>query len=83
MVEALSDFARQRGWSLPRLAIAWLLTRPVVPTVIAGADRPEHLVHNVAAVDITLSEEDQAEIDRLTLVDEDRSIAPVVRGGRI
>jgi aryl-alcohol dehydrogenase-like predicted oxidoreductase len=62
------------------LAIAWLLTRPFVPTVIAGADTPEHIAHNVAALDLTLSADDLAELDRLTLVDEDRTIAPVIRG---
>jgi aryl-alcohol dehydrogenase-like predicted oxidoreductase len=75
----LADFARERGWSLPRLAIAWLLGRPMVPTVIAGADRPEHVRHNVGALDLTLDAADLAEIDRITLVDEDRTIAPVLR----
>jgi aryl-alcohol dehydrogenase-like predicted oxidoreductase len=78
--EALAAFCAERGLSLPRLAIAWLLSHAHVPTVIAGADRPEHLAHNVAALDITLSAEDLAELDRLTLVDEDRTIAPVIRG---
>jgi len=77
--EHLLAFADQRGWSLPSLAIAWLLTRPVVPTVIAGADRPEHIEDNVRALDVQLTPDDLAEIDRLTLIDEDRTIAPVLR----
>ncbi len=77
--EALVKFAAARGWSLPRLAIAWLLSHVYVPTVIAGADTPEHLAHNVGALDITLSKDDLAELDRLTLVDEDRTVAPVIR----
>jgi hypothetical protein len=36
----------------------------------------------VGALDIALSAEDLAELDRLTLVDEDRTIAPVIRGTR-
>ena len=52
----------------------------MVPTVIAGADRPEHIAHNVGALDISLTPDDLAEIDRLTLVDEDRTVAPVIRG---
>ena len=59
--------------------IAWLLTRPMVPTVIAGADRPEHIQENAAALELTLSADDLAEIDRITLVDEDRTVAPVIR----
>jgi aryl-alcohol dehydrogenase-like predicted oxidoreductase len=78
--ESLVAFCEARGWSLPRLAIAWLLTHPYVPTVIAGADKPEHIAENVGALDITLSAADLAELDRLTLVDEDRTIAPVIRG---
>ena len=77
--EALLGFADARGWSLPRLAIAWLLSHTYVPTVIAGADTAEHVRHNVGALDITLSEADLAELDRVTLVDEDRTIAPVLR----
>jgi aryl-alcohol dehydrogenase-like predicted oxidoreductase len=79
VVESLSGFAQARGWPLPTLAIAWLLSRSVVSTVIAGSDQPAHVAENVKAVDLVLSPEDLAEIDRLTLVDEDRSIAPVIR----
>lgn len=77
--EALLQFADTRAWSLPRLAIAWLLSHDYVPTVIAGADLPEHIAHNVGALDITLSSDDLVELDALTLVDEDRTIAPVLR----
>jgi aryl-alcohol dehydrogenase-like predicted oxidoreductase len=77
--EALLGFADERGWSLPRLAIAWLLAHSFIPTVIAGADLPEHMTHNIGALDVRLSPADLAELDRLTLVDEDRTIAPVLR----
>ena len=48
-------------------------------TIIAGADKPEHIAQNIKALDIKFSAEDLVEIDRLTLVDEDRSVAPVYR----
>jgi aryl-alcohol dehydrogenase-like predicted oxidoreductase len=76
--EALAAFAQARGWSLPQMAIAWLLTRPAVPTVIAGADHPSHLEENVLALEVAFSDDDLNEIDRLTLVDEDRTVAPVI-----
>jgi aryl-alcohol dehydrogenase-like predicted oxidoreductase len=60
------------------MAIAWLLTRPMVPTVIAGADQPEHIEDNVRALEIAFSADDLEEIDRITLVDEDRTVAPVI-----
>jgi len=77
--EHLAAFAARRGWALPQMALAWLLTRKMTASVIAGADTPEHVVANVAALDIHLSPEDLAEIDRLTLVDEDRTTAPMLR----
>jgi aryl-alcohol dehydrogenase-like predicted oxidoreductase len=77
--ERLDIFARRRGWSLPQMALAWLLSRPATFNVIAGADRPEHLRENVKALNVRFAEEDLVEIDRITLVDEDRSVAPVYR----
>jgi aryl-alcohol dehydrogenase-like predicted oxidoreductase len=77
--ERLAGFAARRGWPLPQLALAWLLSRRQTFTVIAGADRPEHIEANVGALDIRLTPADLAEIDRITLVDEDRTTAPMLR----
>ena len=77
--EKLKAFAQSRGWTLPQMSLAWLLSRPAISTVIAGADKPEHIAENIKALEIRLTLEDLTEIDRLTLVDEDRSVAPVYR----
>ncbi len=77
--EKLAAFAEQRGWRLPQMGIAWLLTRPMLCTVIAGADAVEHIETNVQALDVHFTPEDLAEIDRITLVDEDRTTPPIYR----
>ncbi len=77
--EKLLAFAENRGWTLPQMSVAWLLTRPMLATVIAGADRPEHIETNVMALEVSFTPDDLAEIDRITLVDEDRTIAPIYR----
>jgi aryl-alcohol dehydrogenase-like predicted oxidoreductase len=77
--EKLADFAEKRGWALPQMALAWLLTRPMMATTIAGVEKPEQLEANIKALDIRFSPEDLAEIDRITLVDDDRTRAPVYR----
>lgn len=77
--EKLLAFAQERGWTLPQMALAWLLQRPATFTVIAGADKPEHLRENVKALEVKFTPEDLVEIDRITLVDEDRSVAPPYR----
>ncbi len=82
VLEGLRSFAEGHGWTLPQMAIAWLLTRPMMATVIAGADRPEHIEANVKALEVKFSETDLEEIDRLTLVDEERTIAPIYRLSR-
>jgi aryl-alcohol dehydrogenase-like predicted oxidoreductase len=48
-VAALEDLAARQGHSVLDLAIGWLLTRPAVASVIAGATRPEQISANVAA----------------------------------
>ena len=65
MVEALEDFATQRGHTLLELAFGWLAAQPVVSSVIAGATKPEQVTANVRAVDWELTAEDLQEIDRL------------------
>lgn len=64
-MEALRQFAEARQHTLLELAFSWLLTRPVVASVIAGATTPEQVKANAAAVCWALRAEDLAEIDRL------------------
>jgi aryl-alcohol dehydrogenase-like predicted oxidoreductase len=48
-VQALADLAAEEGHSVLDLAIAWLLSRAEVASVIAGATRPEQVRANAAA----------------------------------
>ena len=67
IVEKLADFCASRGRTMLELAMSWLASRPAVSSIIAGATRPEQLEENVRALEWALSQEDLAEIDRLTL----------------
>jgi aryl-alcohol dehydrogenase-like predicted oxidoreductase len=67
IVEQLVKFCAERNHSLLELAFSWLLSKPVVSSVIAGATKPEQLEMNVRAVNWLLSKEDLAEIDKLTV----------------
>jgi aryl-alcohol dehydrogenase-like predicted oxidoreductase len=66
VVEALAAFCAARGKSLLELAFSWLLHRPGVASVIAGATAPEQVEANVGAAQWVLSREDMDEIDRIT-----------------
>ena len=65
-VERLEEFCAARGRSLLDLAFGWLLHRPAVASVIAGATTPEQVEANVRAAAWAPSREDMDEIDRIT-----------------
>ncbi|HTW73700.1 MAG TPA: aldo/keto reductase [Steroidobacteraceae bacterium] len=65
-VERLQAFAGERGRSLVELAIAWLLHRPAVASVIAGATSASQIESNVRAADWHLTAEEIAQIERLS-----------------
>lgn len=64
-VERLVAFAEARGRTLLELAFAWLLQRPCVASVIAGATSAEQVRANAATPGWRLTPEDLAEIDAL------------------
>ena len=66
IAEKLGDFAEARGHTLLELAFSWLLARPPVSSVIAGATKPEQIAANVKAGDWVLTAEELAEIDVIT-----------------
>jgi aryl-alcohol dehydrogenase-like predicted oxidoreductase len=60
-----------RSWatgarSLVELAFAWLASRPLVSSVIAGAMTPEQVDANVRAAAWTLTADEVPEVDRIT-----------------
>ena len=65
-VEALEAFATARGHTLLELAFGWLLSKPFIPSVIAGATKPEQIEANVAAAGWIPSLEACAEVERIT-----------------
>ena len=67
VIERLAGFAAERGHTLLDLALSWLLRRPAVASVIAGATTPEQVEQNAHAANWALTTDDMREIDRLTL----------------
>lgn len=65
LVERLETLAREHGHRLIDLAFGWLLGKPCVSSVIAGATRPEQVRGNIAAGGVRLSPETLTAIDTL------------------
>jgi aryl-alcohol dehydrogenase-like predicted oxidoreductase len=63
VVDALREVADARGLAPAQVALAWLLGKPAVTAPIVGATKLEHLEDAVAAVDVTLSDEEVARLE--------------------
>jgi aryl-alcohol dehydrogenase-like predicted oxidoreductase len=66
VLSALRAVAAAKGVSVARVALAWLLTRPFVTTVIIGAKTREQLLDNLAAGDMHLAPEEVAQLDAVS-----------------
>lgn len=55
VVDALDAVAAETGRSVPQVALAWVLSRPTVSTVVIGARNEEQLRQNLGAVGWTLT----------------------------
>ncbi len=66
VVEALAEVAGRYGASPARVALAWVLARPAISSVIIAARKPENLEDNIKAVDLHLSDEDMRLLDSVS-----------------
>ena len=60
------EFCEQRKLNVLDVAFAWLLEKPFVPSVIAGASRPEQIDANIKAAAAKLSGAELGALDKLT-----------------
>jgi len=63
VVDALDEVATETGKTVAQLALAWVLARPTISTVIIGARDEKQLRANLAAAEITLTPEQIARLD--------------------
>lgn len=66
VVDRLREIGTRHGATPAQVALAWLLAKPYVSSVIIGASRMAQLEDNLKSVEIKLREADIAELDRLT-----------------
>lgn len=66
LVEEMRGIAEGHGASVAQVALAWLLIKPQVSSVLLGASRMSQLDDNLAAVDLVLTDEELARLDNAT-----------------
>jgi 1-deoxyxylulose-5-phosphate synthase len=64
IVDAVRRVAEARGVPMAQIALAWVLTNPVVDAPIVGPTRSQHLADAVAALDLRLSAEEVAALEQ-------------------
>lgn len=64
VLDTMDGIAKAKNVSVARIALAWLLHQPHVSSVIVGAKRVDQLADNLAAVDVTLSADELASLDK-------------------
>ena len=69
VLDVVGKLAEQRGSSMGQIAIAWVLGRPAVTSVILGARTLDQLTGNLAAGDIRLSEDEMRLLDEASELD--------------
>lgn len=63
VIEAVAAVAAARGVPPAQVALAWVLAKPGVSAPIIGASKPQHLPDALAALQLTLSEEEIAQLE--------------------
>ena len=58
IVRRVSEVAEARGVSMAQIALAWMLSKPIITSPIIGATKPHHLEDAVAALSVQLSAEE-------------------------
>jgi aryl-alcohol dehydrogenase-like predicted oxidoreductase len=66
ILDAMAPIAKAHACSAARVSLAWLLAKPVVTSVIIGAKRAEQLKDNLAAVELSLTEEELKRLDEVS-----------------
>ena len=64
IVEAVAGLATARGVSRAQVALAWVLAKPVISAPIIGATKMSHLDDAIAAVELTLSVDEIAGLEK-------------------
>ena len=65
-IDAMRPIAQGHGVSVARVALAYLLHKPHVTSVIIGAKTNEQLLDNIAATELRLSEAEMATLDKVS-----------------
>jgi aryl-alcohol dehydrogenase-like predicted oxidoreductase len=65
-IDVLTGIAEERGVSAAQVALAYLLGRPAVTSLVIGARTSQQLADNLAAADLTLTADERERLDKVS-----------------
>jgi aryl-alcohol dehydrogenase-like predicted oxidoreductase len=66
IVDTLAEIGKERGVSAAQIALAWLLGRPAVATLVVGGRSEQQFRDNIAAASLTLTEDENRRLDAVS-----------------
>jgi len=66
ILDVMAPIAKAHDCSAARVALAWLLVKPAVTSVIVGAKRLDQLQDNLAAIELTLTPDELRRLDEVS-----------------
>jgi aryl-alcohol dehydrogenase-like predicted oxidoreductase len=66
VVDVVRQVATELERTMAEVALAWIIQRPGIDTVLVGASRAEQLSQNVASLEVTLTTDQLARLDQIS-----------------
>ncbi len=68
IIDALVEVGEARGVSAAQVALAWLLGRPGIASLVVGGDTEAHFRDDIAAADLELATDERAKLDAVSAI---------------
>ena len=66
IIDAMAEIADQYNVTVARVALAWMLRKPGVTSIITGAKRNDQLLDNIASTKLPLSDDEMNKLDQIS-----------------
>lgn len=81
VLDTVEAMAQEKGCTASQVALAWCMNQPGITSPIIGPRTMEHLVDNLGAADVTITDDDRARLD--TVAAPEQAIVPYYTGKMI
>ncbi len=66
IIDVMAEIAKNHNVSVAQVALAWMLKKPAVTSIIIGAKKYDQLLDNIAATELKLTDEEMQKLDKIS-----------------